>query len=119
MAASGGTVVLHISVVILISVMALAQDQGSSPPAVVGYELQVFRSGDDPAGEPFIRTTFQISQATCDRSRRIWPPVTINPTSIVWDDPLHDGRVCTMNLSNFFAQIPPASGPYLATLTAV
>src|SRR5206468_11122756 len=84
------------------------------------YELQIFQSGADPAtSEPFIRTEIPASLIVCNQLPWVTPPVAVDPVLVVWSDPDHSDRVCAADLWKFFVQLPPASTPYIATLTVV
>jgi hypothetical protein len=90
----------------------------SSKVAIVSYEFQVYRPGVDPtAGEPFRQVTIPSSNVACDQSPIVAPPVSINPSRVVWDDPDHPGRLCAVSLT-MLSELPIAPDAYLATLTA-
>jgi hypothetical protein len=98
----------------------VAYGQTTSPDTVIGYELLVYQPGIDPAtGPPAWRSSIAASAVTCNREPAVTPPIIINPTTVSWSDPAHQGRICLAKQLQFLQSLPVVEGPYLATLTAL
>lgn len=94
--------------------------QTATPNPAVSYELRIYSPGVDPAnGEPLSRSTIPALFVTCNRPQTVFPAVAVNPRRVLWADPDHPGKDCGVELPAFFSAVPPAAGPYLATLTAI
>jgi hypothetical protein len=97
-----------------------AQAQQAAPSPAASYELRIYAPGVDPAnGEPSSLSTIPAQFTACNQVATVVPAVTMNPSRIRWADPDHPGRECGADVPAFFSALPPAAGPYLATLTAI
>lgn len=81
------------------------------------YEFRVYRIGDSFPISTFL---FIAAYVTCNK---IAPPIqrypltAINPTIIVWNDPVHAGRVCKWTGAGAIRALP--TGEYEAALVGV
>lgn len=80
--------------------------------SLVSVTLDIFYIG---ASSPFMSTTFVYTPTACNQA----PPTTtgtVNPTRLVFDDPVNPGRVCIFAQPTFLAAVP-IPGSYTGTVT--
>jgi hypothetical protein len=82
------------------------------PEAVVGWQIEVFPKGTDPATGPVTAlTTFPIMGAMCNLAPGK-PPVgtVVNPTTIRLSDPNNAGKECELAAAGFLNSVPLGAG---------
>lgn len=55
------------------------------------YEFHVFTPG---VATPISRTPFAVAEVTCNQPMPASTASTVNPNSVVWEDPSNAGRAC-------------------------
>src|SRR5688500_18458187 len=97
------------SCLVLVPAVTVAQE------IITSYEFRVYAAG---AVAPTSSTPFPASAATCNQAA---PSVgtTVNPTTVLWDDPSATGRVCSLSLTAGTGPIVTLpSGTYTGSIVA-
>lgn len=87
--------------------------------AITTVTLQVFANGVDPAtGTPVQSSSAAYSLVACNQAKPALPApgtIVVLPKTILWDDPVNVGKVCTLDRAAFFGGLP--IGTYRAAVT--
>jgi len=81
--------------------------------SLVSVTLDIFYIG---ASSPFMSTTFVYTSTACNQPAPTTTGTVINPTRVIFDDPVNIGRFCVFAQPTFLGAVP-IPGSYTATVT--